>query len=371
MTRKERLFAAFRRQPVDRVPFATYNLHPFSQAHRQDPSYAGLLELVWERAGMLCKTELAPLRAPDAPDLADRLEIRSEGSGGGRRTVSILHTPAGDLRAVTEQPPGQPSMVTEHFLKTDADIRTYMSLPFAPVPFAPEPAARLDRDLAGRGVAYVGYGDPLYAAASLFDFADFAVRCVTDPRPVIRLIDFHFERLQVTLQNMLEACRGRDFLFYTAGPELCTPPMLPPALFARLVTPYQRRLIRMIHDAGLLASIHCHGRVRDILPEVIAMEADVLEPLEPPPQGDMALPELLQRVGGRLCLLGYIQDQEFHGAPPGTMRRRVEEIARQVERGVPFVMAPTCTPFAHPASESFRRNYTEWVEAAVEVFGGS
>jgi len=34
-----------------------------------------------------------------------------------------------------------------------------------------------------------------------------------------------------------------------------------------------------------------------------------------------------------------------------------------------YIMSPTCTPFQHPAAETFRRNYMEWLEAAVRVFG--
>lgn len=369
MTRTERLFAAFRRQPVDRIPFATYNLHPFSEAHAQDPSYRELLDLVWDCAGMLCKTGLTarPAAALTAQDA--RMEWIREPIPGGERFTTVLHTPAGDLRSVTVKPADQPSLVTEHFVKTDADIDRYLSLPFVPDEFAPEPAAEVARDLQGRGVAYVSYGDPMYTAAALFDFDDFAVRCITDPAPVLRLIDFLFEREQEVLRRQLRACRGHQFLFYTAGPELCTPPMLSPAVFARLVTPYQTHLIRMIHDAGFPVSIHCHGRVREVLDEILRTGADVLEPAEPPPQGDIGLEELLRRAAGRLCIMGYIQDQEFHHAPPGTMRRHVEEIARLAEGRTGYVMAPTCTPFQHPAAETFRRNYTEWVEAAAQILG--
>lgn len=371
MTYKERMFAAFRHQPVDHVPFATYNLHPFSPAHRNDPSYADLLDLVWERAGMLCKTGITRRETSATRAEAARLELNRETSPEHERVTRILHTPAGDLRSVTITPAGQPSMVTEHFIKTDADIRTYMSLPFEPDEFEALPAAQVDRDLDGRGVAYVSYGDPLYSAAALFDFNDFAVRCFTDIDPVLELVDFFYERVRATLRNQLRACQGHPFLFYTAGPEVCTPPMMSPAMFARLITPYQTRLIRMIHDAGFVASIHCHGRVRDVLGEVLATGADVLEPIEPPVQGDMTLTELFAVAGSRLCLMGHIQDQEFYVDEPGTMTRRVEEIARVAAGRTGYVMMPTCTPFQHPATDVFRRNYAEWVTAADRILGGS
>ena len=367
MNNKERMFSAFRHQPVDRIPFATYNLHPFSEAHRNDPSYAGLLDLVWDKAGMLCKTGITRKQTPATQAEEARTEVIRETTPEQERLTRILHAPAGDLRSVTVKPAGQPSLVTEHFIKTDDDIRTYMSLPFEADEFDVNPAAQVDADLEGRGVAYVNYADPMHAAAVLFDFNDFAVRCLTDIGPVLKLIDFFFERVQATLRNQLRACQGHSFLFYTGGPEICTPPMMAPAMFARLVTPYQKKLIRMIHDAGFLASIHCHGRVRDVIGEVRATEVDVLEPIEPPDQGDMTLPELFSAAGNQLCLMGHIQDQEFHYAETGTMTRHVEEIARVAAGRTGYVMVPTCTPFQHPAADTFRRNYAEWIEAAARI----
>ncbi len=120
----------------------------------------------------------------------------------------------------------------------------------------------------------------------------------------------------------------------------------------------------MIHHAGLYAGIHCHGRVREVLPEIMAAGTDLLEPIEPPEQGNIALTELMQQAEGKLCLVGYIQDQEFYTARPGDMTRRVEEIARVVNGRTGYVMTPTCTPFEHPCSETYRRNYLEWLEAA-------
>jgi len=364
MTRKSRMFAAFRREPVDRAPFSTYNLHPFARAHADDPSYADVLDLVLEKSGMLCKVGVGKKARDADQDQAGRVEVATETQGDNVITTRTMHTPKGDMRSVSAKPEGQPSMVIEHFIKTDEDIDRYMSIPLQPATYEASAAMEIDDKLDGRGVAYVGYPDPMHKAAALFDFNDFAVRCITDIGPILKLIDFKFELIQEDLKHRLAACEGRDFLFYTDGPEICTPPMMPPAIFAKLVTPYERKLIRMIHDAGFLASIHCHGRVRSVIDEVIKTGADVLEPIEPPDQGDMTLSELLDKADGRLCVMGHIQDQEIYYAAPGFMTQRVEAIARVANGRTGYVMTPTCTPFQHPATDTYLRNYTEWIEAA-------
>ncbi len=79
--------------------------------------------------------------------------------------------------------------------------------------------------------------------------------------------------------------------------------------------------------------------------------------------------ELLAQTQGRMSLMGYIQDQEFHTAKPGEMTRRVEDIARVVDGRTGYIMTPTCTPFERPCTDVFRRNYLEWLEAAARILG--
>jgi uroporphyrinogen-III decarboxylase len=142
-------------------------------------------------------------------------------------------------------------------------------------------------------------------------------------------------------------------------------------VFRRFVTPHQKRLVAIFHRHGHLVGIHCHGRVRQVLDEILDTGADLLEPIEPPDQGDIGLRELLDRVRGRLCLLGHIQDQEFYRDEPGLLRRRVGEVAAQVDPADRYVMAPTCTPFQFPASAHYVRAYSEWLEAAAELLPAS
>ena len=367
MTRRERMLAAIRQQPVDQLPFTTYNLHPYANTpHTREPGYAELLELVARHAGMLAKARVH-LRG-GSPELAALTESTAERQGRLSLSSTILHTPTRELRRVYAKPDDQPGYLIEPFLKCDADLDAYLALPVEHREPDPTPALSLVEELGERGLAYVPYGDPMYRAASLFDFEDFTIRCLTDPVPLRRLIDHLFEIELEATRRLAHALRGTPVVFYTAGPELATPPMLPPRVFEQLVVPYQTRLVEVLHEQGHLVSCHCHGRVRQVLPLIQACGFDLLEPLEPPPQGDLDLAELLAQAG-RLALCGYIQDQEFHTAPPGHFSQVVESIARLVGDRTGYLMCPTCTPFQFPPTETFVRNYREWLEAAVRTGG--
>jgi len=368
MTRKERILATIRRRRTDRVPYATYNLHPYSaNRHTADPSYGDILVRVRRSAGAVIKVDA---QRP-GPDLARRrdavIETRTGGHGDDRTETTVLHTPRGDLVQVARAPEHRPARVVQPFVRCEEDIAKLMALPYDP-PECDTDAIRSVYDAAGdRALVMVTYAEPMYSVASLLGFESFAERCVTDLSSLLRVIAWAQERCEENLRRLLAACRGFEVVLHTSGPELCTPPLLSPSLFPRLVTPYAGRLIRMVHDAGFLAAIHCHGRVRHVLPEILRTEADLLEPIEPPPQGDMVLAELLKESEGRLCVMGHIQDQEFYTAPPGLMTRRVEAIARVARGGVGYIMTPTCTPFDFPCTDTYRRNYLEWLDAAERL----
>ncbi len=361
LNRRDQMLAKVRGGEVNGIPFATYNFHPFGP-HTSDPSYADLLKLVEQKAGMLVKHSIKPVTP--SPGINETIV---EQVAAGTRTTTIWRTPKGDLRCVSLVPPGQPGYIMEHFVKEDDDIEKVMSIPHTRQQYDLNDTHKMLESVGDRGVLYVSYSDPMYCAACLFDYEDFTIRCMTDADRLQAMIEYFAEGIYEEVETMATVSEGLPILFYTAGPELATPPMLPPSVFARFVTPYHKRIIEILHRHGHITCIHCHGRVGQVLDQVIETGADALEPIEPPDQGDITLAKLIEKVDGRLCLIGYIQDQDFYTARPGDMRRKVEEIVEVVSPPSRYIMTPTCTPFQFPPSPAYINAYAEWVEAAAEL----
>jgi hypothetical protein len=105
MNRQERLLAAVRRQSVDRVPYATYNLHPYANTpHTHDPTYAGMLDRVRTTAGTFIKIAAAGAGEALSRQRPEHLESTTHGSGDARTLTRTLHTPRGDLTSVFHAP---------------------------------------------------------------------------------------------------------------------------------------------------------------------------------------------------------------------------------------------------------------------------
>ena len=365
MTPQERILAAIRGDQPDRLPVATYNCHPFSFGpHADCPEYAPILEAIRRTgAGMLCKTGCRFTGGLAEPEWIETKD-------GDETVLTQIHTtPAGQLKKVDRYPPDQPGYTVEHYIKSDEDIEIYAARECTPVEWDVEELLKRIAEIGDDGLAYVGYHDPMAEACRLFESEDLLVRSHVDPEPVMRLIELSFQRIVGELRSFLDATvpTGAKFLLHTAGPELATPPLMPPAFFAKAVTPYQTELVAMIREAGVPAVCHCHGRVRLVLDEMLKCGFSAIEPIEPPIQGDISLAELREAVGERMCLIGYVQDQELHMLKPDDIRAHVAGIVGTIGKGTRYVCTPTCTPFQMPPTPQYVENYVAFLEAAAEL----
>jgi hypothetical protein len=363
VTPRERLLQAVARKPTDRFAFSTYNCHPLAWGpHAGEQGYAALLDAIG-RTSVGCLSKVSARRSGGL-----RTEMAETRDGNAVVTTATLKTPRGPLVRVTRTPPGQPSMCVRHFIQEDADVDRYLSLSATatPVSWEVSEAVARSREIGPRGVAYLDYTDPFYDVSELFDQEDFIIRCATEPERIEALVRLRLDGVVEELRGLLEALgpHRETFLFYTAGPERATPPLLPPSAFERFVMPYQSRLVEMIHEAGYPVSLHCHGRLRQVLPYALECGFDVIEPAEPPPQGDIDLSALLRAVEGRAAILGYVQDQDLYTHDPEEIRGHIRAVRRVVGERPGYVCAPTCTPFQYPPSARYVENYVAFLEEA-------
>jgi uroporphyrinogen-III decarboxylase len=360
MTVRERMLSAIKREPVDRIPAATYNFHPLGN-FSTEPGYAPMLEALREseNVGIVCKV--------DAVRRGGRGELFSQThkiEGDNTFTITQVKCPKGELRTVHKKPGNQPGYTVEPLIKDDRDVERFLSLPDDPALIDMSPVKDTSEKLGDKGLAYVSYADPFYAVAHLFDFEDFAVRCVTQCSQIRELVGREFERIKRELTEMVHKIDGSDALFYTAGPEIATPPLFSQDVFKQFVTPYQKELVGIIKEAGQLCSVHCHVKVGSVFEEFIEIGADVLEPLEPPPQGDIHLKEALGMSEGRICLMGYLQDQDLYTLSTDEIKKKVEEICRLVDVRTGYIMSSTATPFMFPPPKQFVENYIQFIRSA-------
>lgn len=116
--------------------------------------------------------------------------------------------------------------------------------------------------------------------------------------------------------------------------------MLGPERWRRFIKEPYARLYDRVHRAGKYALSHCCGSVAAIMDDIVEMELDVLQSVQPEPAG-MNPYELKQRYGARIAFWGGLGSQSTipFGAP-NTIRAEVQRLCREMGRGGGYILAP-------------------------------
>lgn len=370
MTSRERLLAVLNNQIPDRVPISMYEISGYdTQApENNDPSYNTLMDAVREKTDCVSMWDMrGNTSGGGAAKSAYPVKTgeRKVKSGPRTDTFQTLYTPKGKLTASYRvYDHTRTNWTTEHLCKSPSDVDKLLSIPFEPLTYDAGDYARIRREAGSRGIIMSSVEDPAGAAMQCLDFADAMVWAMTETAHFSRVLDEFHRRNMINLENMLKTQAVE--LYRICGPELLTPPYLPPEYFKRFVTPYLRDMTGLIHRYGGLARVHCHGNIRAVLDEIISVGADALDPCEAPPDGDICLRELKQRTAGKLCLFGNLQPKLMEWGKTEEVREAVRRCMEAAKDSGGYVIMPTAAPINMPLPPRAEENYLVFFETALE-----
>ena len=329
MTRRERLMAIFRGDIPDRPAVKVWGA-----GTRQDACIHPAFEPVRDRA--VDKTDL--MRHAGSPfsiycgQHAERLiETCTEptDSPDWVRQITVYHTPSGDLRQVfrasTRKKPGY---IAEYLLKEPGDIEKLLSMPYEPHPFSADDYRHVDAEVGDAGIAVFSLDHAMYALQRLIGSENFALWSLEAEETLLEAMQTFASRLDAHARAALAA--GIRGVFGWVGPELCIPPLMSPAAFDKYVFALDEPLIDLIHQAGSHVWVHCHGRMKPVIERFAKMGVDVLNPIEPPPMGDITMSEAFALVGDAMGLEGNIETHDIMVGSPGEL---IEKIHATLETG--------------------------------------
>ena len=362
--------ATLRGESVDRPAVCFYEIDGFTQNPDDsdpfniysDPSWRRLLDLATDYSDRIVLRGVAT-KSVDPDPLEGIAELKTYERDGSRyfeRTISVGEK---TLRSSTRRDRGvNTTWHTEHLLKSVEDVETFLSLPRSKSKWGLEGVDRstvleAEAALGESGVVAIDTADPLCLAASLFDLGTYTVIAMTETTLFRRLLDHFASPLLEKTEAVAEALPGRLWRIY--GPEYASEPYLPPNLFREYVESYVTPMISAIQRFGGYARIHCHGRLKNILPSIAAMNPDGLDPIEPPPQGDIALAEVAELYGERMVLFGNIEASDIENLSTREFESRV---SRALEEGMSdsgrgFVLMPSSCPYGRKLSSLAIKNY--------------
>jgi uroporphyrinogen-III decarboxylase len=197
--------------------------------------------------------------------------------------------------------------------------------------------------------------------------ATYTVVAMTEPRLFHRLLERYAAILWPQTEAVAQALPGR--LWRICGPEYASPPYLPPRLFREYVVRYDTPMVQAIQQHGGFARIHSHGRLRAILDDIAATGCVGLDPIEPPPQGDVELAYVRERYGRQMVLFGNLEASDIENLPTDAFEGKVCRALREgtAGDGRGFVLMPSACPYGRVLSSLALANYRKMVEVVEDV----
>ena len=112
-------------------------------------------------------------------------------------------------------------------------------------------------------------------------------------------------------------------------------------MWKKYFVPGMKRAYAFAHQHGLKVVMHCDGAIKQLLPELIDMGLDLIDPLQPKAK-DMNPYHIHKEFGQQLCFHGTIDVQEL--LPFGNPQEIRDEVKRQIDSLAPgggFFLAPS------------------------------
>ncbi len=353
LSSQQRILRTVAGRPVDRIPvFAPVPWHPLNPEPEPDswkaqPNYQQLLPQVAQQCDFFVHLDIAertPIGNPGGgeqirgipsgsifdrrfflthPDQIELIEDRLE--NGRAITRYKVHTPKGDLTTTDVRPLDVDTIwTTEPLIKDVDDAEKILSAPYR---FDPPDLTqyRAERDRLGeRGAPVCFVTSPLVMISRMMEFQQMFEWTITE-RPLFeKMLQVIQARLGERLQWALENGVGPVFRF--GGCEQATPPMMSNRFFDEFIIGYEAPLWQMVRQAGRLVWVHCHGKISTVLDRFVENGVQLLDPVEPPPQGDIELKTAKERAAaGPLTLIGNIEISDLQNGTPELIERLVRE----------------------------------------------
>ena len=380
MTRRERLMNTFAGRSVDRPAVSFYEIDGIRQDEHNldefnifnDSSWLPLLQLAREKTDLMVLTGVGIRDNGQVvgvvPD--ECIKITTTVTAKGEHVHTAIDV--GD-RVLTQTCFRERDIDTlwtpEHLIKNSDDLQAWIDLPeFTPRgKVASAEVLQREARIGDRGVVVIDTHDPLCMVAAMMDMEEYTIIALTEPELFKRSLDKAARYFFWKTELVAAALPGR--LWRIFGPEYASPPYLPPYLFKEYAADYCTVMVNIIHKHGGYVRLHSHGMLKDVLDHIVGTGCVGLDPIEPPPQGDVELSYVRKNYGKDMVLFGNIEACWIENMAPEKFRSKVRQAIDEgtAGEGRGFVLMPSSSPYGRTLPALAMKNYEIMIEEIEKI----
>ena len=179
-------------------------------------------------------------------------------------------------------------------------------------------AIKLFKDVADDRLIIYGIVEmPFSEAATLRGMQNIMTDLYDDPEFVLKMMDIILETMKEYAKAQIKA--GADVVGLGDAPAS----LVSPKIYSEIILPYEKELIKVIHDNGALARLHICGNINHLLPLIAETGADIVDI-----DWMVDVREATRIFGNRIFLSGNIDPVSIYLAgTPELVKSKVRELA--------------------------------------------
>ena len=346
LTSRERIMRIFENKEIDRPALKLWGACP--GATMLHPAYRPVHELAC-RISDLFVLSSSPFNVYYGQNCEKYTEKYYEDTDSPtwKNEHVIFHTPKGDLHGINRvSTVKEPSFTIEHLIKEPEDIEKMLSVEYSPYEFSNTEYIAKQSELGDRGVAMFNLDHAAYAIQRLIGSENLAYFSIDCRDELTELTKVFSERI---INHAKEAINsGIKGVFSWVGPEVYIPPLMSPKDFEEFVFDNDKKLCDVIHNAGGYVWVHCHGKVANFIERFVQMGVNVLNPLEPPTNGDIYLDEAILKHSDCIGWEGNIEIQDIIQSEPEHLKELIRTCVEAGNKSGRFILCPSAGYMEYP-----------------------
>ena len=369
LTSKERIMRIFQNKEIDRPALKLWGagLNPDRVLH---PAYKPVAQLAAEKSDLFGGAGFAfNIHAGKNIERYVEKYVTEADHPDWRHRHTVLHTPKGDLHMIKRiSTKREPGFIIEHFIKEPEDIDTLLSMEYEPFELDRTKYDNAVAQMGDRGVTMIGIGqNPAYAVQELMGSETLAYFSIDEREKLHDLIRLYADRVLAHTKAILDL-GIKDPVFQWVGPELYLPPLMSANDFEEFVHDMDKPIGDAIHNAGGYLWVHSHGKVANFIDSFIDMGVDILNPLEPPKNGDIDMNDIIARYGNRIGWEGNIEIQEILLSSKERLGALIDACVEAGNKSGRFVLCPSAGYMEYPfPTEQYIDNLMFYLQHGLEA----
>lgn len=372
---RQEILALLRGQNIGKIPVSLYKIDPYDEKSfwQGHSSFQRLLEKMRTDCHNFYFFRPSTGFFFSAPGSIEVKEERKQDTKISEVVTLTVETEKGTLtRSARTTRLSSEQWVLKPWITHIHDIEKFLSLPYTP--YTPDMSQFFQKEslYGNKAMPVISLPDPAGVAGTLFAPGDLSKFLLENEHLMFELFEIFIERLQniykaISLQvhNAIIRIRGAEFL---------TPPVIPVEyfhnyreIFVNLVIKPDTKLINILRSGNLnYICYHWHDVKEDLLPYVLKMGIDILEPVINTVEFPMNIARVRKITGPDITIMGGPSLEEIEFRASYEISQVCKDSIVQNGKSSRFILIPSGVPSSIPLSPQTEENLFAMIDTAKQ-----